>query len=108
MRRAWCCADRSPSATPWRAIRHSAARLRRTPPQEPPAGLHAGFSRYWPHAAAPRRADVTTPAGDGRAERVQTALFRIAELASSVQDMQEFYREVHAVVGDFMYANNFF
>jgi PAS domain S-box-containing protein len=51
---------------------------------------------------------VTTPAGDGRAERVQTALFRIAELASSVQDMQEFYREVHAVVGDFMYASNFF
>ena len=51
---------------------------------------------------------MTTAAGDGRAERVQTALFRIAELASSVQDMQEFYREVHAVVGEFMYANNFF
>ena len=51
---------------------------------------------------------MTTAAGGGRAERVQTALFRIAELASSVQDMQEFYREVHAVVGAFMYANNFF
>jgi PAS domain S-box-containing protein len=51
---------------------------------------------------------VTTPAGGGRAERVQSALFRITELASSVQDMQEFYREVHAVVGEFMYANNFF
>ena len=51
---------------------------------------------------------MTTAAGDGRAERVQTALFRIAELASSVHDMQEFYREVHAVVGEFMYANNFF
>ena len=36
------------------------------------------------------------------------ALYRIAELASSAQDMQEFYREVHAVVGEFMYANNFF
>jgi len=51
---------------------------------------------------------VTTPAGDGRAERVQAALYRIAELASSAQGMQEFYREVHAVVGEFMYANNFF
>ncbi len=51
---------------------------------------------------------MTTPAGGGRAERMQTALFRITELASSVQDMQEFYREVHAVVGECMYANNFF
>jgi GAF domain-containing protein len=51
---------------------------------------------------------VTTSAGEGRAERVQAALYRIAELASSAQDMQEFYREVHAVVGGLMYANNFF
>ena len=51
---------------------------------------------------------MTTPAGDGRAERVQAALYRIAELASSARDMQEFYREVHAVVGELMYANNFF
>jgi PAS domain S-box-containing protein len=51
---------------------------------------------------------VTTSAGNGRAERVQAALYRIAELASSVRDMQEFYREVHAVVGGLMYANNFF
>ena len=54
------------------------------------------------------RTDVTTPAGEGRAERVQAALYRIAELASSARDMQEFYREVHAVVGELMYANNFF
>jgi transcriptional regulator with GAF, ATPase, and Fis domain len=51
---------------------------------------------------------VTTSAGDGRAERVQAALYRIAELASSTRDMQEFYREVHAVVGGLMHANNFF
>jgi len=51
---------------------------------------------------------VTTSAGEGRAERVQAALYRIAELASSARDMQEFYREVHAVVGGLMYANNFF
>jgi PAS domain S-box-containing protein len=51
---------------------------------------------------------VTTSAEDGRAERVQNSLYRIAELASSARDMQEFYREVHAVVGGLMYANNFF
>jgi PAS domain S-box-containing protein len=42
------------------------------------------------------------------AEKVQSALYRIAELASAAQDMQEFYRAMHAVVGELMYANNFF
>ena len=42
------------------------------------------------------------------AERVQAALYRIAELASATRDMQKFYRAVHAVVGELMYANNFF
>ena len=51
---------------------------------------------------------MTSPVDAGRAGRVQAALYRIAELASSAQDMQEFYREVHAVVGELMFANNFF
>ncbi|MBA3844912.1 MAG: GAF domain-containing protein, partial [Actinobacteria bacterium] len=51
---------------------------------------------------------MTVPVDDGRAERTQAALYRIAELASSAQDIHEFYREVHAVVGGLMYANNFF
>jgi len=59
-------------------------------------------------AAARGRTDVTAPVERGRAERVQAALYRIAELASSARDMQEFYREVHAVVGELMYASNFF
>ncbi len=42
-----------------------------------------------------------------RSELVQSALYRIAELASAAQDMQEFYRAVHGVVGELMYANNF-
>lgn len=42
------------------------------------------------------------------AEKVQAALYRIAELASAAQDMQEFYRAVHAVVAELMYADNFF
>jgi PAS domain S-box-containing protein len=48
------------------------------------------------------------PSSERRADDVQAALYRIAELASSAQDMQEFYRAVHAVVGALMYANNIF
>ena len=43
-----------------------------------------------------------------RSEKVQSALFRIAELASAAQDMREFYRAVHSVVGELMYANNLY
>jgi GAF domain-containing protein len=39
---------------------------------------------------------------------VQSALFRIAELASEAHNMQHFYRAMHAIVGELMYANNFF
>ena len=46
--------------------------------------------------------------GRENAEKVQSALYRIAELASAAQDMQEFYRAIHEVVGELMYAKNFF
>jgi PAS domain S-box-containing protein len=42
------------------------------------------------------------------AGKVQDALFRIAELASAARDMQEFYAATHEVVGELMYAENFF
>jgi PAS domain S-box-containing protein len=38
---------------------------------------------------------------------VQDALYRIAELASAAQDMQEFYRAVHEIVGELMDAQAF-
>ena len=41
-------------------------------------------------------------------EQVQAALYRIAETASAAQDMGEFYRAIHAIVGELMYANNFY
>ena len=41
-------------------------------------------------------------------EHVQSALYRIAELASTAQDMHEFYRAVHGIVGELMIANNFY
>ena len=43
-----------------------------------------------------------------RAERVQAALYRIAETASAAQDMQAFYAEMHHIVAELMYADNFY
>jgi PAS domain S-box-containing protein len=42
------------------------------------------------------------------AAKVQDALYRIAELASAAQDMQEFYRAIHEIVGELMDARNIF
>ncbi|MFD0738372.1 EAL domain-containing protein [Lysobacter koreensis] len=40
--------------------------------------------------------------------RLQSALYEIADLASSELEMPEMLRRVHAVVGELMYARNFF
>ena len=47
-------------------------------------------------------------AGRERAEKVQDALYRIAETASAAEDMQDFYRKIHAIVGELMYAENLY
>ncbi len=43
-----------------------------------------------------------------RSARVQAALYRIAEAASTASDLQAFYREVHATVATLMHAANFY
>ncbi|HET9484800.1 MAG TPA: bifunctional diguanylate cyclase/phosphodiesterase [Xanthomonadales bacterium] len=43
-----------------------------------------------------------------RGAKLQAALFRIAELASTAHGMDEFYSAVHAIVGELLYARNFF
>ncbi|HEX3689943.1 MAG TPA: GAF domain-containing protein, partial [Solirubrobacteraceae bacterium] len=43
-----------------------------------------------------------------RAAKVQEALYRIAALASAARDLQEFYRAIHSVVGEFIDARNFY
>jgi GAF domain-containing protein/DNA-binding response OmpR family regulator len=43
-----------------------------------------------------------------RAEQVQAALYRIAEAATAAEDLQAFYRDVHATVATLMYAENFY
>jgi len=40
--------------------------------------------------------------------RVQDALYRIASAASAAQDLDAFYAEMHAIVGELMYARNLF
>jgi PAS domain S-box-containing protein len=43
-----------------------------------------------------------------QAAKVQEALYRIAELAGAARDLQEFYRAIHGVVAELMYASNFY
>lgn len=43
-----------------------------------------------------------------RAERLQSALYHLAQLATVDIDEAEFYQRVHAVVGDLINADNFF
>ena len=54
------------------------------------------------------RESVSAIAESRRAEQVQAALYRIAELASAAKDLQEFYRGIHAIVGELMFAKNFY
>ena len=42
-----------------------------------------------------------------KAARLQSALYSIADLASSALDMPDMLRQIHAVVGTLMYAENF-
>ena len=43
-----------------------------------------------------------------RAELLQSALYRVAEMTSSTDDLQAFFGAVHRIVGELMYAGNFF
>ncbi len=43
-----------------------------------------------------------------RAEHLQTTLYRIAALANSDESSDRFYRQVHAAVGELLYAENFY
>lgn len=43
-----------------------------------------------------------------RAERMQAALFRIAELGSTAGSMVDFYAAIHALVGELLFARNFY
>jgi len=43
-----------------------------------------------------------------RAEALNLGLYRITQKASSAEDLQQFYAAVHGIVGELMYARNFY
>ncbi|MCJ7432165.1 MAG: GAF domain-containing protein [Anaerolineales bacterium] len=43
-----------------------------------------------------------------RAELLQSALYRIAEESNSAEDLPAFYAAIHRIVGELMYARNFY
>lgn len=43
-----------------------------------------------------------------QSNKIQTALYKITDAASNWQDIQDFYREIHRVIGELMYAKNLF
>ena len=43
-----------------------------------------------------------------RAEKLQAVLYRIAQTASAVEDVDAFYEQIHGIVGELMYARNFY
>ncbi len=43
-----------------------------------------------------------------RSEQLHSALYRIADVTSSAEDLQELYGAIHSIVGELMYARNFY
>jgi PAS domain S-box-containing protein len=43
-----------------------------------------------------------------RAEALQAALYRIADKTSTVEDLNQLYREIHKIVGELTFAGNFY
>ncbi len=60
-------------------------------------------------AARVRIAELEARVGQiERPDRIEGALFRIAETASIARDMPSFYAAIHEIVGQLMYADNFY
>ncbi|HTK95108.1 MAG TPA: GAF domain-containing protein [Terriglobales bacterium] len=57
-------------------------------------------------AAAPARARAPEPRP--RSEKLQSALYRIAEKANSAEDLQELFVAIHQILSGLMYAKNCF
>ncbi|MER3546356.1 MAG: bifunctional diguanylate cyclase/phosphodiesterase, partial [Rhodanobacteraceae bacterium] len=83
--------------------------------------IQTALERRFAHAELERRVDQRTEAlretnrvlqqqvlERQRGERLQAALFRIAELANTTDSIDEFYAAVHSVIGGLLYARNFY
>jgi GAF domain-containing protein len=79
--------------------------------QRPPARQRVKKQAPTSELAAAQKQIVELEAREAtheRAEKVQSALYRIAETASAAQDMPTFYAKIHEIVGELMYADNFY
>jgi PAS domain S-box-containing protein len=54
------------------------------------------------------RGSVTDISERKRSEKVRAALYAIAATASAAEDLDEFYAAIHGIVGELMYARNFY
>jgi GAF domain-containing protein/CheY-like chemotaxis protein len=79
-----------------------ASKRKQMPVEEPPVTSEVSALRARIGVLEAREAEHE------RAERVQAALYGIAEAASAASDLQAFYRAVHAQVRELMYAENFY
>ncbi|GHA70096.1 EAL domain-containing protein [Cognatilysobacter bugurensis] len=83
--------------------------------------IQTALERHWAREELERRVDQRTEAlwksnrdlqaeiiERQRAERLQRALFRIAELSITADTLERFYAQVHDVVGELLYARNFY
>ncbi len=52
--------------------------------------------------------NVTDLAERKKAQAIQSALYRISEIMSTAQDMQDFYSAIHDIFSELMYARNFY
>jgi len=61
-----------------------------------------------PASIARARSSVTDITARKRSEQIRSALYRIAATASSAEDIDAFYAAIHGIVGELMYAKNFY
>lgn len=52
--------------------------------------------------------NITDIAERNRAKLIQSALYRISEVMSTAEDMDSFYRAIHDIFSELMYARNFY
>lgn len=61
-----------------------------------------------PSHEEPGARSLDDPREGRRVERLQAALYRIAEAASTVENLEKLYASLHSIVGELMYARNFY
>jgi len=76
------------------------------PSPKPPARSRSPFEAA--RRSFARVLDTLRRKSEGRADRVQSALFRIAHLSSEAHELSELYPAVHRVIGELMDATNFY